>query len=77
LVLYAIQGVAFAEKAYWLGVVYLHQEYYESSQMTDETRTATRYTYLMITLEGGYEREKDITMGYTTRWIVQMGGMGH
>jgi len=31
----------------------------------------------MITLEGGYEREKDITMGYTTRWIVQMGGMGH
>jgi len=77
LVFYAIQGVAFAEKADWLGVVYLHQEYHQSSQMTDETRAATRYTYLMIILERGYEREKDTTVGYTTRWIVHMGGVGY
>jgi len=46
--------------------------------MTDETRTAMRYTYLLtMILESGYEREKDTTVGYTTRWIVHMGGMGH
>jgi len=31
---------------------------------------------LVKILGSGYEREKDTAMGYTTRWIVEMGGMG-